>query len=146
MGYLRNEFRLTGNNHYPLLNEIVARLKNSTGLDLSFSEEEQFLSYKSLRNGVTLELLDNQKIEMQTSVPGYLWWHLTFIFIEMTIDLGGGEGVIDTLSLDDPPPVFIQAGEREKVYKYFWLTTWNTLEWAKQPFHIAKNMDGYEEL
>jgi len=143
MGYLRNEFRLNGNSQYPLAEEIVARLRNSTNLDLEFDEEKLVLSHKSLKSPASFKLLDKRSIEMEISIPGYLWWHLTFTFIEMTIDLGGGEGIIDTLSTGDPPPIVIQAGDREEIYKYFWLT--RRIEWAKEPHQVAKNMEGYKD-
>lgn len=143
MGYLRNEFRLTSNNHYPDKEGLLEKLRHSSGLNLEFNEENQLLSHESLKNSLRIQLCENQQIEIEAATPGYLWWHLTFIFIEMTMDLGGGEGIQCTPS--DLTAIVLQADKREQVYKYFWLTSWETLDWAKQPFRIAKNMEGYKE-
>ncbi len=146
MGFLKNKFCLKSNQCYPTKEKLLATFRTSTGLNLKFDEETNGLSHPSLSSGLSFVFLNHQSVEITTAYPGYLWWHLTFMLIEITIELGGGEGTVATGSSDDSPPFLIRQEDRTQAYKDAWLVEWEALRWANLPFKMAKQVAGHRAL
>jgi hypothetical protein len=151
----RLSYRFTLNNrdlYFPEIDFWQSRIKEQTGLDLHLEKyvnvvgkEESivyFFSHSLLSDKIAFrKVFGKNEMKIITSYHelNYLYNALIYMVVMVTLEMGGGRMYF----LDDKlEHARITEKNLHKVFNYGWLTI-QDMEWAKQPYEIAKNMPGF---
>lgn len=147
---LRYEFLLSNKDgRYPIVKDIFTSLKKSTGLDLNFEEVDSnsstvynlVLSHLNVSESVWISWHNGKSLLMMTKDKSYcyLWSHVTFVLINITLSLGGGKLLVNMGKLGEYE---INPFSMGKIYNEVSNFS-EDLIWASKSYKIAKDIVGF---